>query len=253
VGGPALKLRTITLDFWGTLLVDGPASDNRYKKRRMADFAKILAAAGERVSSGQLDRAYDESGTFLALVWSRQRDVPVGDHVRAILTALDRQLPGRVTAEVMTMLVDAYSRPALLVPPAVDEGALAALETLAARGYTLALVSNTMRTPGATLRKVLERYRLLGCFKHTTFSDEVGVRKPDPEIFALTLRAVAGEAASAVHVGDDDILDVKGARGAGMRTIQVTSHSLEALGAQRPDAAIPRLADLPRAIARLEA
>jgi len=218
----------------------------------MTDFETILGAVGARVSAAALDRAYNESGTYLARVWSRYRDVPVDDHVRAILAALDPGLPRRMSAEVMTRLVDAYSRPALLVPPAVDDGALAALTTLASRGYTLALVSNIMRTPGATLRKLLERYGLLGCFKHTTFSDEVGVRKPDPEIFALTLRAVGGEPAAAVHVGDDEILDVHGARRAGMRAIQVTNLAREALGAQRPDEVIRHLAALPAAIERLE-
>jgi len=219
----------------------------------MADFNTILTSAvGARVTAVALDRAYEESGAYLARLWSQYRDVPVEEHVRAILAALDAGLPRRVTAEVMTMLVDAYARPALLVPPAVDDGALGALKTLAARGYTLALVSNIMRTPGATLRKLLERYQLLGCFTHTTFSDEVGVRKPDPEIFALTLRAVGGEPAAAVHVGDDEILDVHGAHRAGMRSIQVTSLSPARLGAQRPDDVIPRLAALPAAIERLE-
>lgn len=251
--GEPLRFRTITIDFWGTLLLDGPSSDNRYKRRRMADFATILTATGVRAAPAALDRAYDDSGAYLARIWSRHRDVPVDDHVRAILAALDPDLPRRVGAEVLAMLVDAYSRPALLVPPAVDGGALAAFETLAARGYTLALVANTMRTPGTTLRKLLAQYRLLDCFRHTTFSDEVGVRKPDPEIFALTLRAVGGEAASAVHVGDDEVLDVQGARAAGMCSIQVTSLALSALGAWRPDEVIPRLAALPEAIERLEA
>ncbi len=219
----------------------------------MVDFETILIAAGARVSAAALDRAYDASGAYLARVWSRHRDVPVGDHVRAILAALDPALPRRVTAEVMALLVDAYSRPALQVPPTVDDGACAALEALRGGGYTLAVVSNIMRTPGAALRKLLERWGLLGCFAHVTFSDEVGVRKPDPEIFALTLRAVGGEPAAAVHVGDDEILDVQGARAAGMRAIQVTSLSLQALGVPGPDLAIPRLAALPEAIGRLEA
>ena len=77
------------------------------------------------------------------------------------------------------------------------------------------------------------------------------MRKPDPEIFALTLRALQVDAAAAVHVGDDAVLDVLGARRAGLRVIQVTSASLKALGAQRPDAVIPSLATLPDAIALL--
>ena len=127
-----------------------------------------------------------------------------------------------------------------------------ALERLKSQGRVLAVLSNTMRTPGATLRKLLERQGLLACFSHATFSDEVGVRKPDAQIFALTLRALGVEPAAAVHVGDDAILDVLGARMAGLRTIQVTSASLKALGAQRPDAAIPTLSGLPDAIAQLE-
>jgi len=246
-----MKVKTITIDLWGTLLFDGPASDNRYKKRRLADFEPLLAAAGMPVSAAALDRAYDESGSYLSRIWATHRDVPVDDHVRAILAAVDPGLPRRVPPALMTALVDAYARPILIVPPAVDDGALAALETLNGGGYTLALVSNIMRTPGATLRRLLERFRLLGYFKHTTFSDEVGIRKPAPEIFQLTLRAVAGEPGTAVHVGDDTILDVQGARAAGMRVIQVTS-SVRALGALRPDLAISRLAELPEAIEQLE-
>jgi HAD superfamily hydrolase (TIGR01509 family) len=218
----------------------------------MADFETILAGLGVKVSAAALDRAYDDSAGYLGRLWAKNRDVSVVEHVRAILNVIDANLPVRVPPDVMTALVEAYSRPILMVPPAVDDGARGALERLRGQGIALAVLSNTMRTPGATLRTLLERYGLLASFAHATFSDEVGVRKPDPEIFALTLRALGVEPGAAVHVGDDAILDILGGRNAGLRTIQVTSASLKAPGAQRPDAAIPSLAGLPDAIARLE-
>ena len=241
------------MDFWGTLLIDPPSSDDRYKRRRLDDFATILAAAGLRVSRRALDDGYEASGAYLARIWRDHRDIGVQGHVSAILAAADRHLPRRVAPDVMIELVDAYARPALLVPPDVDPGARSALEALAARGYTLAVVSNTMRTPGAVLRKLLERYGLLGFFKHTTFSDEVGVRKPGPEIFALCLRAVGGEPSAAVHVGDDVTLDVSGARAAGMRAIHVTSAAGRPPAGLMADAIIPTLRELPAAVARLDA
>ena len=246
-----MSVRVITVDFWGTLLFDPPSSDNRYKARRLRDFENILAGAGVRVSSSALDRAYEASAVYLSRIWAKHRDVPVVDHVRAILGGVNSALPGRVPADVLAALVDAYSRPALLVPPAVDDGALKALSVLREEGYTLAVVSNTMRTPGATLRMLLERFGLLRCFAHTVFSDEVGVRKPDPAIFLGALQAVGGEPSTAIHVGDDGMLDVGGARAAGMRVIQVTTASLKALGGRRPDAVIPSLIGLPDAVARL--
>lgn len=247
-----MKVRTITIDFWGTLLFDGPSSDNRYKRRRMGDFEKILASEGVPARPSALDRAYEESGNVLSRVWNAHKDVPAMDHVKAIVDALDPDCWPHLSAGAREALLDAYARPALQVPPAVDVGALGALQTLVAKGYTLAVVSNTMRTPGAQLRQLLEKFRLLSCFKHTTFSDEVLVRKPDPRIFRLTLAAVGGEPATSVHVGDDPILDVEGGRAAGMRVVQVTNASLRALGVQAPDAVIKSLAGLPEAIAALD-
>ena len=247
-----MSVRAITIDFWGTLLVDPPSSDNRYKARRLRDFENILRGAGVRVNAVALDRGYEASAVDLSRIWAKHRDVPVTDHVRAVLAAVDGSLAARLPADVLAALLDAYARPLLLVPPAVDPGAVKALSALREEGYTLAVVSNTMRTPGATLRKLLEQLGLLRYFAHTVFSDEVGVRKPDPAIFLRALRAIGGEPATSIHVGDDGQLDVGGARAAGMRVIQVTNASLKALGGRRPDAVIPSLAALPDAVARLE-
>jgi putative hydrolase of the HAD superfamily len=244
-----MQVKTITVDLWGTLLFDRPSSDDRYKMRRLADIESLLAAGGVTVSTAALDRAYEESGIYLGRIWATHRDVPVDDHIRAILAAIDPGLLKRVPPTLMTALIEAYSRPILVVPPTVDDTARAALESLNVGGYTLALISNVMRTPGVSLRRMLERFRLLRYFQHTTFSDEVRIRKPAPEIFHLTLRAVAGEPKSSVHVGDDPILDVQGAHAAGMRVIQVTSSRARR---PRPDLTISRLGELPKAIAQLE-
>jgi putative hydrolase of the HAD superfamily len=246
-----VTVRAITIDFWGTLLFDRPSSDNRYKARRLRDFENILAGSGVRVSGGALDRAYEASAVYLSRIWGQHRDVAVAEHIRAIVGGIDPGLPARLPSDVFSALVDAYARPALLVPPAVDDGALKAVSALKEEGYVLAVVSNTMRTPGATLRKLLEQFGLLRYFAHLVFSDEVGVRKPDPAIFLGALRAVGGDPATAIHVGDDSMLDVGGARAAGMRVIQVTNVPLKALGARQPDAVIPSLAALPDAVARL--
>jgi len=217
----------------------------------MADFETILGGVGVKVTAATLDRAYDQSAAVLGRVWAKNRDVGVADHVRAILEKVDARLPARVPADVMAALVDAYSRPILMVPPTVDGGARAALERLRAQGFTLAVISNTMRTPGTVLRQLLERHGLLAAFAHATFSDEVGVRKPAPEIFALTLRALGVEPAAAVHVGDDAVLDVLGARNAGLRAIQVTTRAAADTEGPRPDAVIPNLSGLAEAVAQL--
>lgn len=243
-------IRAVTVDFWGTLIFDPPSSDDRYKRKRLADFETILRSAGITVSPRALDRAYEESGRRIGEIWRSRKDVPVQQHVLALLEAVDPRLPDRLGAGMMSLLVHAYSNAALLVPPAADESAKEALTAIAARGMILCVVSNTMRTPGLVLRQILDRYGLLSPFSLLTFSDECGVRKPDPEIFHLTLRRVAVAPEEAVHVGDDPVLDVQGAKEAGMRVIQIASEARASL-AMKPDATIRRFSELPAALSLL--
>lgn len=247
-----MRVCTVTVDFWGTLLIDSPGSDNRYKSRRLEDFDAILRGEGRTFPMRKLERAYEDSAVYLSRVWSGNRDVPVTEHVKAILRALDQELPDAANRDLLDALVQAYTRPALLVPPTFDATARPALDRLRAGGVTLALVSNTMRTPGATLREVLARAGLLECFARTVFSDEIGIRKPDPEIFWQALRSVGGEPTTAVHVGDDGILDVEGAHAAGMRVVHVVGRS-RTTTADTAERTVTRLGELPGAIASLEA
>lgn len=243
-------IKVVTLDYWGTLFYDSPASDERYKRQRLVGIGSILTRAGVPFTLSELEQAYAESGKRLSQIWLARRDVPVSRHVAELLEALDVGLSERLNSEVMAALLHAYATPALLVPPAVDDGARAALDELRARGLPICLVSNTMRTPGEVLRKILDRYGLLASFDVLTFSDECGIRKPDPEIFLLTLRQVGALPKEAVHVGDDPVLDVEGAKDAGMRVIQVAAGG-RATGPVKPDAVISCLSELPAALDRL--
>jgi putative hydrolase of the HAD superfamily len=138
------------------------------------------------------------------------------------------------------------------VPPAIDKTAAPAFERLRESGVRLALVSNTMRTPGVVLRKILAAAGLLDFFAHTVFSDEIGIRKPDPQIFRQALIGVGGDPPTSVHVGDDGILDVEGGRAAGLRVVQVIERGGQS-ASQAPDRTITCLSELPAAIASLEA
>ena len=52
------------------------------------------------------------------------------------------------------------------------------------------------------------------------FSEEVGLRKPDPEIFLHACRQLEVETAATMYVGDNLVTDVQGAADVGMTTVQ---------------------------------
>lgn len=71
-------------------------------------------------------------------------------------------------------------------------------------------------------------------FEGALAAREAGVLKPDPRIFALLLERAGLGTAQVVHVGDDAVADVEGARRAGVRPVWLNRR-----GVDWPNAASP--------------
>lgn len=88
------------------------------------------------------------------------------------------------------------------------------LEQLAGR-FQLVLVSNFY----GNLRAVVDAYGLGRFFPTIIESATVGVRKPDPEIWRMAVRAAGCAPEEAVAIGDSFGKDIKAAQAAGCQTI----------------------------------
>src|SRR5258708_15725059 len=91
------RVRAVTLDCWGTIFLDGPASDDRYKPQRLAGIRAVLTGAGITVALGQLDRAYAEAGQWLGQRWRGYPDVSAREHLLAPPDGPRARLSARVT------------------------------------------------------------------------------------------------------------------------------------------------------------
>jgi len=135
-------------------------------------------------------------------------------------------------------------------PEALYPDVRPALEALRPR-YRLGLIANQQ----STVREALERDGLAGFFEVWAVSEDLGVEKPDPEIFGRALELADASADRSVMVGDRLDYDVEPARAAGMRTIWVlrgeapSEPTPEQLAI--PDAAVRSLAGLPAAVEAL--
>jgi phosphoglycolate phosphatase len=85
-------------------------------------------------------------------------------------------------------------------------------------GWRMAVCTNK---PEAAARALLESLDLMRFMCAVGGGDSFPVRKPDPAHLLATLRLAAGDAASAVMVGDH-ANDVVAARGAGVKSVFVT-------------------------------
>ncbi len=77
----------------------------------------------------------------------------------------------------------------------------------------LGIIANTI-----TEREIpdwIESDGLTDCFQAIVLSSQVGIRKPNPEIFREAARRVRADPSKCAYVGDNPAYDVLGARGAG--------------------------------------
>ena len=90
-----------------------------------------------------------------------------------------------------------------------------ALRRLQGQGLKLGIISNW----DERLRPLLEALELTPFFEAIVISVEVGHCKPSPEIFCEALRLLGVTAGSVLHVGDNPIEDIEGAKQAGMQAV----------------------------------
>lgn len=211
------RLTTITFDFWRTLAWDPPDHLDRARARRLHALAEVLGRAGCACGPDAIEAAYERCGVEMAEIWKTGRDIGIREQVRLVFDCLEPGIAARLAPEAFESAVEGYGAPALLEPPLLVPGAVETVRRLAERGLRLGLISNTGRTPGIVIRSLLERYGLARYFQALSYSDELGVRKPNAAIFDATLRALCAAPGEALHVGDNPQDDVAGAKRFGMR------------------------------------
>lgn len=117
--------------------------------------------------------------------------------------------------------------------------ALPALEFLAAR-YPLVSLTNG--------NAELARIGLEAFFVASVTAIKIGLSKPDPRIFHAAARAAGVQPHEVLHVGDDALLDVLGARNSGMQAAWLNRTQVPWPHAERPDLELSGLDELCHAL-----
>jgi putative hydrolase of the HAD superfamily len=237
-------LQAIIFDLGDTLIYfDGDWSDSF--ARADLELYRSLTAAGVR-----LDRE-----TFLTLyhaqimAYYQERDSEFIEYTtKYILENVLRQMGAPLVSEetLMASLADMYT--VFQSQWFTDEQAVPVLEALKRKGFRLGLVSNA--SDDANVQFLVDQAGIRSYFDQVITSAAMGIRKPDPKIFAPLLQFWDLPTNRVAMVGDTLGADILGARNAGMRSIWVTRHADTASNRAhfetiRPDFTVTNLAEIP--------
>lgn len=210
----------MTFDLWQTLIFDDPDDEQIRGQMRCEGLHKALSSLGLEVSVNDLKEAHEKSARRLQAFWSRNEFVATVDQIRLIVQiASGKTFDVTRDPRAVEMLQSAYIDPLFVFPPILREDAVETLAATRQRVRRIGLISNTGRSPGVALRRVLNKLGILKFFDATVFSDEAGCRKPDKRIFELALRELESEPGNTIHIGDNPEADIWGAKQAGMHAV----------------------------------
>ena len=206
-------IRGVTVDCWDTVLIQGDQSIS--EKRRKLVFQFFVHRG---FSEEQTAQAIEEEREQFRRGFLEERRTP---GLEERLERLVHMLYGQTMPEIANRLAGEIVGLIREYPPVLVPGVPETLDVLASR-YRLGLVSNISITPGHLLKQWLRDHNVLHFFHTLTFSNDHVVAKPHPSIFRATLERMGMDSSEAVHVGNDEELDVHGPHAAGMKAILFT-------------------------------
>jgi len=198
---------TVIFDFGGVITASPFEAFNRLEEERglPRDFVRrVNSADPDNNAWAKFERAEIDAAAF---------DTLFADEARA----LGYELEGEAVLAVIAGAV----RPAMV----------AALDTLKARGFTIACITNNvpggkMGVLGAGMTRseeaAIEVADIMARFAHVIESSKAGVRKPDPRIYEMMCEKLGVEPGACIYL-DDLGINCKPAAALGMHAIKVTS------------------------------
>lgn len=235
------------------------------------DYGHTLIYFDERPHSA-LVSAYEKVNRFLAD--TLERDVPAAQVlIEQVSKAVDDEIQRDYAAgrpeevEIATIYDRALRAIGLELEPALIERVMeleqegwlnsvhvgpdvvATLDTLRRGRLRLGLVSNAAYLP-RLMKAQLAALDLQPYFDAVSFSSEVGVRKPHPDIYADALSKLGVEARRALFVGDRVKEDIQGPKTLGMRAV-LTREWRQEEDPGVADFVIQRLSELPTIVDRI--
>lgn len=219
-----MTYRHYSFDVWLTLIRSNP----EFRRERIAYFAHHFNPLGHVLSQVEaIVRDVDQTCTRINEL--------VGKHIDArevvllmaqrLGTDLNQLSPVRLVS-VLEEINELFTK----YPPVLTDGELPqVLSTLRVRGATLSLLSNTGLIQGACLRRFWDQVGIGKLFAFQLYSDEVGLSKPNPALYALLYRQARQLSNRAepllpnhiLHIGDNPVADEAGAKAAQLSTLLI--------------------------------
>lgn len=205
-------ITTVLFDLGGTLhsVIRKPDSMLRFSARlieRLSDYGIVLNTTPERLAVS----LHENAEAYKHMTEQTRRELPSAriwneHYLKEFHIGEERLEP---IAEELSFLYD-YDRLTLMRRSRLKE----TIATLHEMGIRMGIISNIIST--SLVPHLLNEYGIAQYMECIVMSSETGIRKPEPEIFAIALSRMGVSREETAYVGDTISRDVLGTRNAGL-------------------------------------
>ena len=218
-------IKAITFDLWDTVFINDSDEPKRKdagelpKPQERRRLVHEVIHGDDFIQRDLVNTVYDAVDEAFKRVWYELNCTwTVRERLSIVLKGLGTNIP----EDSMNELVRLHEEMELEFRPDFVPGVHEALDLLHNQ-YKLGVISDTIFSPGRTLRTLLADEGLLDYFDILIFSDEVGRSKPAPDVFLSACDALNIQPEELVHVGDRELKDIEGPHLVGARGVLCTA------------------------------
>lgn len=239
-----MSVKLVSVDFWNTLVSAKSNGPLRHRARvdGLMEHGKTARAS---LTETQVEDALKAVSAHFDRIWlSSARTLAPAE----LVDALEQEL--RLIFSDRAAVQRVLQQSVLAGPPEWAPGAVENLKELS-KTVKLAVISDTMYSTGAVLRKLFESAGIEEVIQTFVFSDEMGWSKPDRRSFLHALEKSGVAADEAVHIGDMQATDIHGAQSVGMKAVLFTGLNGKDRATTSANAVLDHWDDLNQVLAKL--
>lgn len=221
------QIRHYSFDLWYTLIRSNP----EFKKQRALYFHQHFNAPQRPLD--EIEQAFREVDLMCNSINEKTgQNIDAEEMYLMVIYKINRGHEIFESIDTTSLYHEMEKLVVQFCPSVFNDQTTGCLDKLCqAEDNTLNILSNTAFIKGKTLRKVLDHLELSKYFQFQIYSDEVGFSKPHPAMYKLLLEKVFSirkndniSSQEIVHIGDNPVADIMGARAAGIQALQINTN-----------------------------
>jgi len=217
--------KLVTLDLWQTIMGEIDLSSNSPSRRQMKCelIYEFLKKLNSKIKFSEIEKSHDFVVSQIAKYSRFHSDKLFSDWLIIFLKHLNIKFFQEISLEEINTVGEILDKAFLDNPPNIFDGTLEFISFCRENDLKIGIISNTGFNSPKAYKQLLYANKIY--YDIISLSNELGLAKPNKNIFKFTLNKLNIKPSNSIHIGDNPVADILGAINFGMDAILISQNN----------------------------